>query len=220
MGLERQPEEYVAALVGVFKEVRRVLRSDGSLWLNVGDVYAASGKGGGGKQGDRHAWATVKDRKGFRMPPAGYKMKDLTLVAFQLADALRKSGWYLRSTIIWKKPSAVEPMRLDRPAVSHEYVFLLTKAEHSSVRNPGEKWFGHSVWEIGVERSADHPAAFPVELARRCIIAGSPEGGTVLDCFGGHGTTGLAAQLSGRNAILCELNPEYIDSAKRRLADA
>jgi DNA modification methylase len=217
VGLERQPSDYVDALVGVFSEARRVLRADGSFWLNVGDVYAASGKGGGGNQGDRPAWATVKARKGFRMPPAGYKMKDLTLVAFQLADALRRNGWYLRSTIIWKKQSAVEPMRFDRPAVSHEYIFLLAPSEQYYARNPGEKWWGHSVWEIPVERSAEHPAAFPTELARRCIACGTRQGDTVLDPFSGHGTTGVAAQQSGRNAILCELNPEYAEKARKRI---
>jgi DNA modification methylase len=126
LGMERQPEDYVSSLVGVFAEVRRVLRADGSLWLNVGDVYAASGKGGGGNRGDRISWATIAGRTGYRNPPEGYKPKDITLVAFQLAHALRLDGWYARQTIIWRKPGAVEPMRLDRPASSHEYLFLLT----------------------------------------------------------------------------------------------
>lgn len=217
IGLERNPADYVAVLVGVFEEVRKALRADGSLWLNVGDVYAASGKGGGGNQGDRHAWATVKDRKGFRMPPAGYKMKDLTLVAFQLGDALRRAGWYMRSTIIWRKPAAVEPMRLDRPAVSHEYLFLLTKSEECAVRNPGEAWWGHTVWEIPPENDAEHPAAYPPELARRCIVAASQEGDTILDPFGGHGTTGFVADRLRRNAVLLELNPAFVANADRRV---
>ena len=217
IGLERNPADYIAVLVAVFAEVRRVLKPDGSLWLNVGDVYAASGKGGGGNQGDRHAWATVKDRKGFRMPPEGYKMKDLTLVATQLGDALRRSGWYLRSTIIWRKPAAVEPMRLDRPAVSHEYLFLLTKAEHSAVRNPGEAWWGHTVWDIAPENDAEHPAAYPPELARRCIVAGSQLGDTILDPFAGHGTTGFVADRLGRSAVLIELNPDFAANAENRV---
>lgn len=219
IGLERQPEEYIAVLVAVFEEARRVLRADGSLWLNVGDVYAASGKGGGGNQGDRHAWATVKERKGFRMPPEGYKMKDLTLVALQLGDALRRAGWYMRSTIIWRKPAAVEPMRLDRPAVSHEYIYLLTKSEHSTVRNPGEAWWGHTVWDFPPENDAEHPAAFPPELPRRCILAGSSEGDTILDPFGGHLTTGVVADRLKRNAIVIELNPAFADKGEYRIGD-
>lgn len=217
IGLERQPADYVEILVAVFADVRRVLRLDGSLWLNVGDVYAASGKGGGGNQGERHAWATVKERKGFRMPPPGYKRKDLTLIAFQLADALRRDGWYLRSTVVWRKPSAVEPMRLDRPAVSHEYLFLLTPSEHCTVRNPGESWWGHTVWEIAPENEAEHPAAFPAELARRCILAGSQEGDTVLDPFAGHGTTGFVAGRLKRDAVLIELNNGFAAKADTRI---
>jgi site-specific DNA-methyltransferase (cytosine-N4-specific) len=217
IGLERQPEDYAAVLVEVFRGVRRALAADGSLWVNVGDVYAASGKGGGGNQGDRHAWATVKERKGFRMPPAGYKMKDLTLVAFQLADALRRDGWYLRSTIIWRKPAAVEPMRLDRPAVSHEYLFLLTPGEHCRVRNPGEAWWGHTVWEIAPENDAEHPAAYPPELPRRCIVASTQEGDTVLDPFSGHGTTGMVADRLKRSAVVIELNPTFAAKADTRI---
>lgn len=216
IGLERDPAEYVAVLVGVFREARRVLDGDGTLWLNVGDVYAASGKGGGGSRGDRAAWATVKDRKGFRMPPAGYKMKDLTLVAFQLADALRRDGWYLRSTIIWRKPAAVEPMRADRPAVSHEYLFLFAKTEAYWTNECREPWWGHSVWDIRTDSDASHPAAMPAELARRCIVATCPPDGVVLDPFFGSGTTGMVAAKLDRDYIGIELNPDFLKIAKRR----
>jgi len=217
IGMERQPDDYCAVLVNVFRDLHRVLRADGTLWLNVGDVYAASGKGGGGNRGDRAAWATVKERKGFRMPPTGYKMKDLTLVAFQLADALRQDGWYLRSTIIWRKPAAVEPTRIDRPAVSHEYLFLLTRSEVYCASNPGESWWHHTVWDIRAEPETDHPAAMPSELARRAIVAGCPAGGTVLDPFLGSGTTALVADRLQRNAIGIELNPAYADMAEKRI---
>lgn len=214
LGLEREPHDYVAVLVAVFRAARRVLRDDGVFWLNIGDVYAASGKGGGGKAGDRKNWETVRERKGLRMPPPGYKMKDLTLVAFQVADALRRDGWYLRSTIIWRKAAAVEPMRADRPAVSHEYIFLFAKSERYACANPGEKWWGHTVWDIQRSRAIDHPAAYPVELARRCIATTN---GNVLDPFFGAGTTGLAATQLGRDCIGIELNPEYIAIARKRL---
>jgi site-specific DNA-methyltransferase (cytosine-N4-specific) len=209
LGLERDPADYVQALVQVFALARNVLADDGSLWLNVGDVFAASGKGGGGNAGDRSSWATVKERKGFRMPPAGYKMKDLTLVPFALADALRRDGWYLRQTIVWRKPAAVEPLRLDRPASSHEYVFLLTKAEHYAVRNPGHKWWGHSVWDIRTDSDGSHPAAMPSELAERCIVCATEPGDVVLDPFVGSGTTARVAQALGRQWVGIELNDDY-----------
>ncbi|MCR4300184.1 MAG: site-specific DNA-methyltransferase [Sulfuricaulis sp.] len=217
LGMEREPAEYVGTMVDVFRDVRRVLLPTGTLWLNVGDVYAASGKGGGGNRGDRKAWETVAGRNGFRMPPPGFKMKDLTLVAFALADALRRDGWYLRSTIIWRKPSAVEPTRLDRPAVSHEYLFLLSVAERYYARPPAEVWWSHSVWDIRSDSDGNHPAAMPAELARRCLIVGCPEGGTALDPFHGYGTVGMVADRLQRSCIGIELNPTYADMASRRI---
>ena len=217
MGLETTPEEYVGRMVEVFREVRRVLRKDGTLWLNLGDSYAASGKGGGGSAHKKKCWDKIRDRKGFRMPPPGFKMKDLTLCPFYLADSLRKDGWYLRSTIIWHKPSAVEPTRLDRPAVSHEYLFLLSRSEHYFARNPGEKWWSHSVWTINRDSHAGHQAVMPAELARRCILAGCPQDGIVLDPFAGAGTTGVVAAQTGRRFLGIELNPVYVDMALARI---
>lgn len=218
IGMERDPSDYVARMVGVLKEARRVLRDDGTLWLNVGDVYAASGKGGGGNRGDRFAWETIRERKGFRMPPKGYKRKDLTLVPFALADALRADGWYLRSTIVWRKGAASEPTRVDRPPVAHEYVFLLAKRERYHAADPGENWWNSSVWDICSDRRAEHPAAMPAELARRCIGVGCPSDGVVLDPFAGSGTTGVAAVRLGRAFVGIELNPEYAEIARRRIA--
>jgi DNA modification methylase len=220
IGLERDPAEYVAVLSGVFAEVRRVLQPGGVLWLNVGDVYAASGKGGGGSAGKRGSWDTVRDRKGFRMPPAGYKQKDLTLVAFQLANRLREDGWYLRQTVIWDKPSATEPVRQDRPSCAHEYVFQFATSEGCAARDPGEAWWQRSVWRIAPDLNPDHPATMPKELARRCVVSSSIPGGLVLDPFGGSGTTGHAAICEGRRAVLIELNDEYARAARERAAEA
>lgn len=219
IGLEREPGIYRNELVNyVFHEVYRVLKDDGVVWLNLGDVYAASGKGGGGNRGDRACWSTVKERKGFRMPPHGYKMKDLTLVPFQVATALRDQGWYLRSTIIWRKTSAHEPMRIDRPAVSHEYIFLLAKSEHYFAVDPREAWWGHTVWDIQTDAAAFHPAAMPKELARRCIVASSRHGDLVFDPFSGSGTVLAVAQRLGRRAVGTDLNPAYHELAKARTA--
>jgi site-specific DNA-methyltransferase (cytosine-N4-specific) len=218
LGLERDPADYVRAMVEVGRSVRSVLADGGTFWLNIGDAYAASGKGGGGNAGDRFAWESVRERKGFRMPPAGYKMKDLVLASFAVADALRTDGWYLRSTIIWRKPAAVEPTRLDRPALSHEYIFLLANAEIYTAYQPGASWWGHTVWEITQDRDGIHPAAFPRELAGRCIEVGSKPGDVVLDPFMGSGTTAQAAEHLGRQWIGCELNPEYLPMQAQRLA--
>jgi DNA modification methylase len=148
LGLEPTPDLYVAHLVMVFEEVRRVLKSDGVLWMNLGDCYA-TGAGkvgehpGGGEQGAR--WKGYKgDRNGAegkhgyrvgpqtqpnRLPIAGLKPKDLVGVPWMAAFALRAAGWYLRSDVIWSKPNPMPESVTDRPTKAHEYLFLLTKSE-------------------------------------------------------------------------------------------
>lgn len=219
VGEEQTPEIYVERMVALFTHARPAMRDDGSVWLNVGDVYAASGKGGGGIRGARAAgWKTIIQRPGFRMPPEGYKPKDLTLVAPQLAAALRSDGWYLRQTIIWDKPVAVEPIRLDRPSTSHEYIYLFSVSQDSAVRDPGLKWWQQSVWRIQPDASTDHPATMPIELARRAIQAGSRPGDIILDPFMGSGTTLRAAKDLGRKAIGIELEEQWCETAVQRLA--
>ena len=206
IGLERQPRDYVAALVSVGHELRRVLRPDGAWWLNLGDVYAASGKGGGGIRGRRtKSWASIRDRKGFRMPPSGFKQKDITLTPYRVADALLADGWYLRSVIVWGKPVATEPPRLDRPSSSHEYLFLLTAGKDSRVRNPGEPWWCSTVWIIPPDASDVHQATMPRELARRCIVATGGPNDLVLDPFMGSGTVGVVAERCGRRWVGADL---------------
>lgn len=220
IGLERLPGDYIAELVAVFRDARRVLRGDGTLWLNIADKWASGGNGGGGSLSHkRAAWRQLAGEKGWRSPPHGYKDKDLVLAAFKVAEALRVDGWFLRKTIIWAKPRANEPTRLDRPSLSHEYVFLLSKDNDSRARDPGEPWWHSSVWEIAPTGLADHPAVMPGELARRCITCSTSKGDTVFDPFFGSGTTGLIAARLGRRCIGVELNPDYAEVARRRIAD-
>jgi DNA modification methylase len=152
IGLEPTLDEFVAALVGVFREVRRVLRDDGTVWLNLGDSYANSARGnapgdiessnlsGGGGYQDGIA------RGGFdksRLP--GVKQKDLLGVPWMVAFALRADGWYLRSDIIWSKPNPMPESVTDRPTKAHEYVFLLSKGPRYSydadaIREEAQDW--------------------------------------------------------------------------------
>ena len=143
LGLERTPEEYVARLVEVFREVRRVLRADGTLWLNLGDSYATGGGKvgdcpGGGKQGARYRGDHGSDPKSKaigpqtqpnRMPIAGLKPKDLVGIPWRVAFALQADGWYLRSDIIWHKPNPMPESVTDRPTKAHEYLFLLSRSK-------------------------------------------------------------------------------------------
>jgi DNA modification methylase len=145
LGLEATPEEYVANMVAVFREVRRVLRDDGTLWLNLGDSYTSGGRGyrdpgqskinGGGR-------VTGLTAKGTRAEtPPGLKPKDLVGIPWMTAFALRADGWYLRSDIIWEKPNPMPESVTDRPTKSHEYLFLLSKSEryyydHEAIAEP------------------------------------------------------------------------------------
>lgn len=139
IGLEPTPEAYVADLVEVFHEVKRVLRNDGVLWLNLGDSYAGSGKGrdadgtwnpgkGGSKQ-ETNVGAITGRVVNPKSSPVGYKCKDLCMIPAQVAIALRADGWYLRSDIIWNKPNPMPESVTDRCTKSHEYIFMLTKSD-------------------------------------------------------------------------------------------
>jgi DNA modification methylase len=129
IGLERTPEEYVTKLVAIFREVRRVLRDDGTLWLNLGDSYAGSGRGQE-PQGAQHR--KVRKTRGMKLDvsdvPQGLKPKDLVGVPWRVAFALQADGWWLRCDVIWQKPNAMPESVRDRPTRSHEYLFLLAKS--------------------------------------------------------------------------------------------
>jgi len=267
LGLEETPEQYVAGMVAVFREVRRVLRDDGTLWLNLGDSYAVThnGKGGASKSsafndpGDAWRENVVNERRERGVSP-GLKPKDLVGIPWRVAFALQADGWYLRSDIIWSKPNPMPESVTDRPTKAHEYVFLLAKSERyyfdaEAIADPstefartpnrprvdpatrkGEAAVGvdgvsncgvtetrnaRTVWDIATQPfSGAHFATMPPALAARCIRAGSREGGTVLDPFGGAGTTALVAAKLGRNAVLTELNPDYAAMAARRVESA
>jgi len=132
LGREKTPEEYVSNIVAVFHEVRRVLNATGTLWLNLGDSYANTGKTGG-KSSGKHAHAlhgghqTTSTCSGGKL--VGYKPKDLIGIPWMVAFALRADGWYLRSDIIWHKPNVMPESVTDRPTKAHEYLFLLSKSE-------------------------------------------------------------------------------------------
>lgn len=127
LGLEPTPDEYVANMVEVFREVKRVLRKDGNCWLNLGDSYASDTKGSGGhntkQDSNTGSWTGVIKLN------HGLKPKDLVGIPWRVAFALQADGWWLRSDIIWAKPNPMPESVIDRPTKSHEYIFLLTKSE-------------------------------------------------------------------------------------------
>jgi len=135
-GVEGSPEEFIDSLVSVFSEVRRVLRADGTLWVNIGDTYATRGgpgwQGKNGQRSDRRFTGTrntVAMREHSRTAHDGFKPKDMLGIPWMLAFALRADGWWLRQDIIWAKPNPTPEAVTDRCTKAHEYLFLLTRSE-------------------------------------------------------------------------------------------
>lgn len=339
IGSEPTLQEWVATLVDVFHEVRRVLRKDGTLWLNLGDSYSGSRRGGyttpsatlNGRQ-NAHSMTASRRRDNHPVPRSdvavpGLKAKNLMGQPWRLAFALQDDGWWLRDEIIWNKLNPMPESAGDRCTRSHEHIFMLTKSaryyydskaiqepvtggaharteeamglkrpgfgrgydaqEKPRYRTPsgwdtrpgshrdlagryeppvtpkaqlatsgddgayadgkGERLGRGAGWRVKNNASMDaaltarpsvrnkrsvwtfptagfrgaHFATFPPALARPCILAGCRVGGTVLDPFGGSGTTGLVADQEGRNAILIDLDERNEAMAAERVrADA
>ncbi len=173
IGLEATPEEYVAVMVDVFREVRRVLRDDGTLWLNLGDSYAsaAGGYDDDGSPGETGMAVSRKTRGAVishrrRKPPGELKVKDLVGIPWTIAFALRADGWYLRSDVIWHKPNPMPESVTDRPTKSHEYLFLLSKSESyyydaAAIAEPLEsdpaRWGRHTNKDPGMQATRARP---------------------------------------------------------------
>lgn len=229
IGLEDDPQHFIQELVGVFREVRRVLRDDGVLWLNLGDSYAGNNSRASqnGRAGFGNPREGVFNRKG-----EGLKPKDLVGIPWEVALALRNDGWYLRQDIIWHKPNPLPESVKDRCTKAHEYIFLLSKSQtyyfdYEAIREPavGSTDDGlknkRSVWTVPVRPyKGSHFATFPQDLIRPCILAGSPIGGTVLDPFGGSGTTVAVALEERRHGVAVELNTDYMPLIQKRIDEA
>lgn len=225
IGAETTIDEYIEALVIVFREARRVLRNDGVLWLNIGDGYTSGGR----KWRDSDKKLAARGMSYRPDTPDGMKPKDLIGVPWMLAFALRADGWYLRTDIVWNKPNANPESVRDRPSRSHEFIFMLTKNKKyyynvEATKEPTDDGKRlrrkRSVWNINTEPFKEaHFACFPPKLVEPCILASTKEGDTVLDPFFGSGTVGQVAAALGRNFIGIELNPNYADIAKKRLVE-
>lgn len=276
LGLEANPDFYVDKLVSGFQEVKRVLKSNGTLWINLGDCYANNGSGGHGATGglDKSTLVGPLPPIGVnpinKKVPPGLKAKDLVGIPWMVAFALRSAGWYLRQEIIWAKTNPMPESCKDRFTKSHEQIFLLSKSpkyffDYEAVREPavtaqregGQNGRGgktalrgqgqdryqengranrngrqmrqvgvgpfrnkRNVWSVSVQPyKGSHFATFPPKLITPCVLAGCPEGGTVLDPFCGSGTTGVVAVSNNRNFIGIEIKPEYREMAVKRISE-
>ena len=253
LGMEDTPEEFVNNLVEVFREVKRVLRDDGTVWLNLGDSYCGTGNKGNHTD-PKHKEGRNGQKIALNNKIEGLKSKDLIGIPWRVAFALQKDGWYLRQDIIWHKPNPMPESVKDRCTKAHEYIFLLSKSpkyyfDNEAIKEDAKfpdgpntlksikavdgvysknlqkiganpKRNKRSVWTVTTKPfKGAHFATFPMDLIEPCVLAGCPENGTVLDPFGGSGTTGIVASNHNRKAVLIELNTEYIEIAKQRIQD-
>jgi site-specific DNA-methyltransferase (cytosine-N4-specific) len=218
IGLEPSVDQFINRLVQVFSEVKRVLKPNGVLWLNVGDVYTSGDRGyrAPDKKNPVRAMSYRPDT------PDGLKPKDLIGIPWRLAFALQRDGWYLRSDIIWHKTNCMPESVKDRPTKAHEYLFLLSKSEryyydYQSMReNNGRN--RRTVWSIPTQPfKGAHFATFPPALIEPLVRSTSRPGDFVLDPFLGSGTTALVAGQLGRKYVGVEINPDYVKISLARL---
>lgn len=216
IGLTESMYSYIEELNAVFLQVKRVLRDDGTLWLNIGDSYTSGNRGWRAPDKKNPARAMSKRPK----TPAGLKEKELIGLPWRLAFALQESGWYLRSEIIWQKPNAQPESVRDRVTREHEQLFLLSKSpkykyDVEAVKGPNGRRL-RDVWTIKTRPNPyarGHFATFPEELVERCLKIATSEDDVVLDPFLGSGTTAAVASKLGRKFVGTELNPDYIEIA-------
>lgn len=294
IGLEPTPAAFVGKMVDLFREARRVLRDDGTLWLNLGDSYVGSPRGntdvanftksrkeGGLGWTADHARRGLTDYKFDKAKAVDLPEKSLLGIPWRVAFGLQDDGWILRSDIIWAKPNPMPESVTDRPTKAHEYVFLFSKQtryyyDADAIAEPAQDWGERdrangkyhnegtgltphtgltgkpkltggnfskryadaqpahggdsvrrpyltrnkrTVWTVPTQPNSEaHFATFPPKLITPMILAGAPVGGVVLDPFMGSGTTALVARQLGRQFIGCDLNPEYVAMANRRLS--
>jgi site-specific DNA-methyltransferase (adenine-specific) len=234
IGLEETPQDYVAALVGVFREAHRVLKKDGTFWLNIGDNYvgATSQHREGGSQGKNSRYSrkhmnsiptTGRFKRNKTFYAMGLPMKSLVGMPWRVAFALQDAGWILRCDIIWHRPSASESVK-DRPTHAHEYVFMFSKNQRyyydrsAMLTSTGANI--QSVWRVGGSPfTGAHCAVFPPELIEPIVLASCPPDGVIFDPFGGSGTVGLVCRQHHRHYVLCEINEENAELARRRITE-
>lgn len=211
IGCEPTPEAYVEKLVLVFREVRRVLRSDGTLWVNIGDTYASPPPGNKIDRVDRvngglHSAPRSKGRV-MNTVVGDLKDKDLVGIPWMLALALRRDGWWLRADVIWNKLQNLPESVQDRPTKAHEYVFLFSKNARYVYDRMAVPEASRTVWDVVTKHQASqHTATYPIELPTRCILCSTKPNDVVLDPFAGSGTTLAAAVNLRRQYVGVELN--------------
>lgn len=230
IGIEPIIDDYINNLTALFRKTRTKLADDGTLWLNIGDVYTSGNRrtkvaDSAASPGSGRATTALRPKT-----PKGLKPKDMIGLPWLVAHALQADGWYVRSDIIWLKPNQFPEGNVkDRPFNNYEHVFLMSKSQryyydyrHDMEKTANGKGYrrGRAVWTIPTSRGVDgHPAVMPLELAEHCIMVGSREHDVIMDPFSGSGTTGVAALRHGRDFVGMELNDVYAQKSATRLEE-
>ena len=231
LGMEDTPEEFADSLVKVFRKLKRVLKKDGTLWLNLGDTYFGA-KGGHWDKGNaiHNDTSGVQFRIHKKAPPKHeyLKTKDLVGIPWMVAFKMQQDGWFLRNDIIWSKPNPVPEAVKDRCAKSHEHMFMFAHPDskgkyyydyeaimEESLTSRNQYKVRKDVWNVNTSSyKGAHFAVFPRKLIAPCILASTKPNDVVLDTFAGSGTTCALAQDLNRKWIAIELNPDYAEMIK------
>jgi len=234
LGLEADPDQYARHVAEVFRAVRRVLKTDGVVWLNLADTYMSNETGDPseiktGIQGQRisknKAYATMAATN-IRPAPTdvGLRLKSLAGIPWRVAFALQEDGWIVRNEVIWHRPDHMPSRTTDRLLSGHETIFLLSRSRRYTFDREAALKAGfpielrRDVWTFNCGRSrGKQQAVMPVNLAEVMVLMGCPKGGTVLDPFAGTASVGEASMKQGRNFIGIDLNESYLEEARERL---
>lgn len=225
LGMEESVEEYVASLTEIMNEVRRILRSDGVAFFNIGDTFY-SGKGMSQGQDEK----SKKRRFGLRAVDKsggmgiGLRRKSLIGIPWRIATSFMQSGWVVRSAIIWHRKNRLPEYVKDRPGRSYEYVFLLAQARKYYFNKQAliDRQIEEDMWTIPAQPKTSgglDTAPFPDELVRRCLEVGCPKGGIVLDPFLGSGTSIRVANEMNISAVGIDLNRAFCEFAHGALKE-
>lgn len=236
MGVEEDPRDYVSALVTIFKAIQPKMKTDGIVWINIGDAYNTPVNW----RYDDHAYSSLgPDKTGLDVRNSAYtknraKRKafiekdtawltygNLLALPYRMVTGMSDDGWLFRGEVIWRKRNPMPEGRCRRPHRGHESIYLFARDERHAFRtSPPVK----SVWEFGNEKidGPAHFSRFPLELPRRCLDALGRTGPevVVLDPFSGSGTTGLAALELGCSYIGFEIDPDQVVASNARLIEA
>lgn len=223
IGLEETVDEYVSAIISVMSESKRILKPEGTAFLNIGDTfYSGKGKSQGQdlKSKKRRFGLRAVDKSGGL--GIGIQRKSLIGIPWRVALRLTAAKWVLRSAVIWHRKNRLPEYVKDRPGRSYEYVFILAKNRHYYFNKQAliDKRIEEDLWTIPAQpRSTDglDTAPFPDELVERCLEVGCQTKGVVLDPFVGSGTTVRVALRTGRSGIGVDLNPNFCHFAVKAL---